>query len=339
MKHLTTLLLTLLVLGGCANYELMKPLEASKDFRATASAPELEELIDEGLCLAGCKPNLIFSCDTMPSVEDAKSCAINKCNEHYQYIKESRYWKNKDKEPICIAYDTSSYSPKQEWDLKFGIRNYYDESALCKGRYDNAPNCMRKILDDYKNLYADARLKNKSLYIGPKKQAELDRAKAIYEANVRANRELERRAKERQRSLERTQRLQAEAQERKLQSQREEFLAYIEMLKENCESFGFTEDNAIATCVQREINLERDRIQARQIAQQNQLIIQQAQPSNRSSQPNLNALRSMGNCLQTEGSFVACSNAWEGYSPPKKIVTKCRYDALGNAIIGTCTTP
>jgi len=58
----------------------------------------------------------------------------------------------------------------------------------------------------------------------------------------------------------------------------------------------------------------------------------------RSSQPNYDALSSMGSCLQNEGSFAACSNAWQGYTPPRKTVTKCRYDAFGNVITGTCTT-
>ena len=330
MKNLTTLLLTLLVLSSCAS----TPPDPSKDFKATASAPDLEQFIDEGNCWVGCKDNITFSCDSMPSLEAAKSCAVNKCVAHYQYLKDSPYWQDKNKDVACVVADTSSYSRWKESNLKFTNTPWviFSDGSVCINM-----NCHPSI-EELQISWDDARNNNRSLYVGPKKQTELDRARAIYEANVRANIELERRAKERQRNLERTQRLQAEAQERKLQAQREEFLAYIEMLKENCMSFGFTEDNAIATCVQREINLERDRIQARQIAQQNQLIIQQAQPSNRSYQPNLNALRSMGNCLQTEGSFVACSNAWEGYSPPKKIVTKCRYDALGNAIIGTCTT-
>ena len=319
MERLTTLLLTLLVLGSCAS----TPPDPSKDFKATASAPDLEQFIDESFCWVGCKDNITFSCDSMPSAEAAKSCAVNKCVAHYQYLKDSPYWQDKNKDVACVVADTSSYSRWKERNLKFTNTPWTKyEFGVCINITDCDP-----LIEELQISWDNARNKNRSLYVGPKKQAELDRAKAIYEANIRANRELER-----------TQRLQAEAEERKLQAQREEFLAYIEMLKENCESFGFTEDNAIATCVQREINLERDRIQARQIAQQNQLIIQQAQPSNRSSQSNLNALRSMGNCLQTEGSFVACSNAWEGYSPPKKIVTKCRYDALGNAIIGTCTT-
>jgi len=61
-------------------------------------------------------------------------------------------------------------------------------------------------------------------------------------------------------------------------------------------------------------------------------------PIRRNSQPNYDALSSMGSCLQTEGSFAACSNAWQGYTPPKKTVTKCRYDTFGNVITGTCTT-
>ena len=132
--------------------------------------------------------------------------------------------------------------------------------------------------------------------------------------------------------------IQQELKQKQLQAKQDEFMAYIESLKNNCITYGFTSDNAIATCVQREINLERDRVQAQQIAKQNQPIIQQVQPSYRNSGPNSNALKSMGSCLQTEGSFAACANAWQGYTPPKKTVTNCRYDAFGNTIRGTCTT-
>ena len=141
-----------------------------------------------------------------------------------------------------------------------------------------------------------------------------------------------------QKRLEEAKKRKAEADRKKLQEQKEEFMAYIETLKNNCKTYGFSADDAIATCVQREINLERDRVQAQQIAKQNQPIIQQVQPSYRNSGPNYDALSSMGSCLQTEGSFAACSNAWQGYTPPKKTVTKCRYDAFGNVITGTCTT-
>lgn len=129
-----------------------------------------------------------------------------------------------------------------------------------------------------------------------------------------------------------------EAKQKRIKAKQDEFMAYIETLKNNCKTYGFSADDAIATCVQREINLERDRVQAQQIAKQNQPIIQQVQPSYRNSGPNYDALSSMGSCLQTEGSFAACSNAWQGYTPPRKTVTKCRYDAFGNVITGTCTT-
>ena len=57
MKTLPILILTLLVLGGCAS----TPPDPSKDFKATASAPDLEQYIDEGNCWAGCKDNITFS--------------------------------------------------------------------------------------------------------------------------------------------------------------------------------------------------------------------------------------------------------------------------------------
>ena len=120
--------------------------------------------------------------------------------------------------------------------------------------------------------------------------------------------------------------------------QKEQLAKTIEELRVTCKSYGFNSDNAIATCVQREINLEKDRILANQMAQKNQPIIQQVQPNYRNSQPNYDALSSMGSCLQNEGSFAACSNAWQGYTPPRKTVTKCRYDTFGNVINGTCTT-
>ena len=75
---------------------------------------------------------------------------------------------------------------------------------------------------------------------------------------------------------------------------------------------------------------------AQQIAKQNQPIIQQAQPN---SGPNWDALSNYGRCLGTQGeTFSSCSNAWQGYTPPRKTVTKCRYDSFGNVITGTCTT-
>ena len=51
-----------------------------------------------------------------------------------------------------------------------------------------------------------------------------------------------------------------------------------------------------------------------------------------SAAPYLEQLIDEGNC------WAACSNAWQGYTPPRKTVTKCRYDTFGNVITGTCTT-
>jgi len=131
--------------------------------------------------------------------------------------------------------------------------------------------------------------------------------------------------------------IQKQIKQKELQAWQEKFMAYIETLKSNCMSYGFSEDEAIATCVQREINLERDRLQAKQIAKQNQSIIRQVQPSYRNSKPNYDALSSMGRCLQNESSFAACSNAWSGYTPkPAKKVYKCDYDTFGNQISSTC---
>jgi len=338
MKHTLALVLMVFGLVGCEAWSLQEPLDPSKDYRATASAPGIEHAIDEGECLVGCKPDLIFSCDSMPSVEKAKSCAINQCVAHYKYLKQSPFWKNKNNSAFCIAHDTSSYSIIQAWNLSYGLYSSWrnNRGNACSD-YKDAPNCI-KIIDDFSDLYGSAYGKKTLFYVGPKKQAEVN----VEEANRKAYRATIKKeiiAKQaRQKRLNEAKKQKAEAERKKLQAQQEEFMTYIETLKNNCKTYGFTADNAIATCVQREINLERDRIQAQQIAKQNQPIIQQVQPSYRNSGPNWDALGSMGSCLQTEGSFAACSNAWQGYTPPKKTVTKCRYDTFGNVITGTCTT-
>ena len=116
------------------------------------------------------------------------------------------------------------------------------------------------------------------------------------------------------------------AKQKQVEIQQNQYQSYVNQMKSRCKSYGFNDDNAIATCIQREINLEKDRMK------QQPIIVQQ------SSRPNYDALSNMGNCLQNEGSFAACSNAWQGYTPPRKTVTKCRYDSFGNVITGTCTT-
>jgi hypothetical protein len=341
MKNTLALVLMVFGLVGCA---ATPPPDPSKDFRAHAAAPELEQLIDEGNCWAGCKRDLVFSCDSMASVEEAKSCAIKKCVSHYQYLKKTPYWNNQEDDAACISVDTSSYSVFYDRADFFsdGLSSMViNKNRICSDGQgiDVNPNlpCQKAINAAASDL-AKAYGQNRILYRGPKKKAQLRKAGAIQIAELKARQDAYAATLASKKRLEEAKKRKAEADRKKLQAQQEEFMAYIETLKNNCMTYGFTADDAIATCVQREINLERDRLQAQQIAKQNQPIIQQVQPSYRNSGPNSNALKSMGSCLQTEGSFAACSNAWQGYTPPKKTVTKCRYDAFGNSITGTCTT-
>jgi hypothetical protein len=101
---------------------------------------------------------------------------------------------------------------------------------------------------------------------------------------------------------------------------------YIDQKKAVCMSYGFKEENAIAGCVQTEINNEV-------LRQQQVQTYANAQARSNAIQRN-NALSNMGACLQTEGSFGACANAWQGYTPKK--VVKCSFDAFGNKITSTC---
>jgi hypothetical protein len=335
MKHTLALVLMVFGLVGCA---ATPPPDPSKDFRAHAAAPELEQLIDEGNCWAGCKRDLVFSCDSMASVKEAKSCAIKKCINHYEPITKTSYWNKPGETAQCVAVNTSTNAPYYEG------AEFFTEYSLLHNRCTDKKylNCEGVI--EAKTQIANAYKYNSMLYSGPKKKARENgvnpfEAEAIRKKNrIAANKRYKERLE--MEALVAKQHVAAalKAKEKKIQAQQDEFMAYIETLKNNCITYGFTSDDAIATCVQREINLERDRVQAQQIAKQNQPIIQQVQPSYRNSGPNSNALKSMGSCLQTEGSFAACSNAWQGYTPPKKTVTKCRYDAFGNTITGTCTT-
>ena len=88
----------------------------------------------------------------------------------------------------------------------------------------------------------------------------------------------------------------------------------------------FKEENAIAGCVQTEINNELLRQQKVQTYANSQARANAIQRNN--------ALSNMGRCLSTEGNFAACSNAWNGYTP--KRVVKCDYDMFGNKITSTC---
>lgn len=122
---------------------------------------------------------------------------------------------------------------------------------------------------------------------------------------------------------------QQEAQrQREIEKQMALWTEYINQKKAICMSYGFNEENAIASCVQTEINNEIMRMQQVQAYANAQARANAAQRSN--------ALSNMGRCLSTEGNFGACANAWQGYTPPK--VTNCQYDVFGNVIRSTCKT-
>jgi hypothetical protein len=257
-----------------------------------------------------------YACSGKNTLDEAMNCAIQKCETGMS----KRSNKNAMHVPYlvpyqCVAFhlygdsvNSSSdvpqitYTPGIRWE--FFVRN----SAVEKIYLSNTELQKQARNDGFEHLGLARRSletkKQKTLAAQKKKAAE-------------------------------TLRLKKQKEEEALEQQ---FKLFIEQKKKICESYGFNGDNAIATCIQKEINLEKDRIQANLLAQKNQPIIQQAQPSYRNSGPNWDALGSMGSCLQTEGSFAACSNAWQGYTPPRKTVTKCRYDTFGNVITGTCTT-
>ena len=112
-------------------------------------------------------------------------------------------------------------------------------------------------------------------------------------------------------------------------AEQDRLTAFIDGIKLRCKSYGFTEENAIATCVQTEINNEITRLQAQQV-------YANAQARANATQRN-NALSNMGRCLSTEGNFAACGNAWNGYTPkPAKKIYRCDYDVFGNQITSTC---
>ena len=112
-----------------------------------------------------------------------------------------------------------------------------------------------------------------------------------------------------------------------------QFIAFINQKKELCKVYGFKTDDAIATCVQNEVNTEVSRLQSK-LALEKLNTNQQSQ--NRAYAKN-RALNSYGRCLLNEGNFAACGNAWNGYTPkPAKKVYRCDYDVFGNQITSTC---
>ena len=116
----------------------------------------------------------------------------------------------------------------------------------------------------------------------------------------------------------------AEAQNKKriAQAKKAQYENLIKQYQSTCRSYGFNEDNAIASCVQQEINNERARLNALQ-AQANAQAQADYQRRNK-------ALSNYGRCLSTQGeTFSSCSNAWQGYTPPppkKEYETDCDID-------------
>ena len=257
-----------------------------------------------------------YACSGKNTLDEAMNCAIQKCETGMSKRSNKLAMHTPYLVPYqCVAfhlYDDSvksssdvpqiTYIPGVRWE--FFVRN----SAVEKIYISNTELQNQARIDSVEHLS----LARRSLEIKKQKTLAAQKEKAAE-----------------------TLRLKKQKEEEALEQQ---FQLFVEQKKKICESYGFKGDNAIAACVQKEINLEKDRILANQMAQKNQPIIQQVQPGYRNSGPNYDALSSMGSCLQNEGSFAACSNAWQGYTPPRKTVTKCRYDSFGNVITGTCTT-
>jgi len=321
MKKLLAVLL-LFGIVGCetpSNVVYEEQYSKYKSFAAVSIAPGMSlELNPNCFQGTGCEFDLRFYCDSKDSIENAKSCAISECQKFYD-VKSSSKWKSKDN-LSCLAYE-------------LGEGSYISLNPYFYARLRLDENNDDKNVRDYKNALQT----NDKNYIN---DVELARSIKIQDKldKAKARKEQQKRKKE---QLARLEKLNKEAkvlaERKKLQAQQEEFMSYIKTLQSNCKTYGFTTEDAIATCVQREINLERDRVQALLIAKRNQPIIQQVQPIYRNSQRNYDALSNMGRCLSAEGNFAACGNAWSGYTPkPAKKVYKCDYDVFGNQISSTC---
>ena len=317
------ILLTLIVFGivGCATttpQETYAKLYSSyKDFKAIAIAPGMA-LEQNPYCFVGtgCEYDETFICDDKESLSEAKNCAIEKCQRFYD-INNDPDWKLEE-ELQCLAYDLSSDG--------YIASNPYFYARL---RLDNDISNAR--VQEYKK----AKYFNTSNYQNIEEKAQIN-------ARIeRRNRQIQAENRATQRAAAARKKAEFLAEQKKREEVRiaaakqAQYENLIKQYQSTCRSYGFNEDNAIATCVQREINLERDRIQGRLNAlnaQQNQQIYQDNQRRNQ-------ALSNYGRCLSTQGeTFSSCSNAWQGYTPPRKTVTKCRYDSFGNVITGTCTT-
>ena len=124
------------------------------------------------------------------------------------------------------------------------------------------------------------------------------------------------------------------AEKKEKEATRARFQAYLDGKKNTCRAYGFTEENAIARCVQQEINNELARLE-NQLAQANAQANAQARAN---AQSRSRAMSNYSRCLSTAGeTFGSCANAWNGYTPkPAKKVYRCDYDVFGNQISSTC---
>jgi hypothetical protein len=318
MKRLLLILPLLIV--GCATtpQETYSKLYSSyEDFKAIAIAPGVT-LEQNPYCSmgTGCEFDKTFICDDEKSLDEAKACSMEKCEKFYD-IKNDPNWKSEEGLQ-CLAYDLSSNG--------YISLNPYFYARL---RLDNDINKAR--VQEYKR----AEHFNKSNYQNIKEKAQINARIERRNKQIQAENRATQRAAAAREKAEFLADQKKREEVRIAQAKQAQYENLIKQYQSTCRSYGFNEDNAIATCVQREINLERDRIQGRLNAlnaQQNQQIYQDNQRRNQ-------ALSNYGRCLSTQGeTFSSCSNAWQGYTPPKKTVTKCRYDAFGNTIRGTCTT-
>ncbi len=283
-------------LAGCTTYspELVYKEQYSKfePFAAVSIAPGMSLQLNPN-CFqgTGCEYDLRFYCDSKDSSESAKECAISKCQEFYN-IKNDPNWKSEDN-LTCLAYDLGEGS--------YVSSNPYFYARLRLNKNYNDINVAE---------YRKASTKNNISYVNSVELARSNKIKnQIYRENARKQ-------------------AQIDAEKRRKEQLFAQLTAYIEEKKMICKAYGFKEENAIATCVQTEINNEIMRMQQVQANTNAQARANAAQRSN--------ALSNMGRCLSTEGNFGACANAWQGYTPPK--VTNCQYDVFGNVIRSTCKT-
>lgn len=303
MKKLFALLL-LLGIVGCetpSNVVYEEQYSKYKPFAAVSIAPGMSlELNPNCFQGTGCEYDLRFYCDSKDSIENAKSCAISECQKFYD-VKNNPRWKSKDN-LSCLAYELGEGS--------YIASNPYFYARLRLNDNNN---------DKYVKEYNYAKLINSKNYINNIELAKIE------EINNKIRKE-----KARQEQIKRNKEAKIAAEKAQKEAELARFQAFVNNKKNLCKVYGFTEENAIARCVQQEINNEINRIQ---LKMQQQQAYANAQARANAARRN-NALSNMGRCLSAEANFAACSNAWGGYTPKK--IYKCDYDVFGNQISSTC---